>query len=160
MNATTAPRSFLAAPTQISRAEEARRADISIMEPARKDPAATDSPFRRLPTPTFASVRKTPGRALAPGSAGSSGKAESDRATQAAILLANAFPARPARRRRTALLLCLFMGWAGSHRYYVGRRSTGLLYLATGGLFLFGVLVDLICILAGCFYDSAGRPLE
>jgi hypothetical protein len=66
----------------------------------------------------------------------------------------------PLRSRRTALLLCIFLGWAGCHRYYVGKRGSGRLYLLTSGLLLVGVLVDLICILAGSFQDRYGRPLQ
>jgi hypothetical protein len=66
----------------------------------------------------------------------------------------------PLRSRRTALLLCLSLGWAGCHRYYVGKRGTGRLYLLTSGLLMVGVLVDLITILTGSFQDGRGRPLE
>ena len=63
------------------------------------------------------------------------------------------------KRRKTAFLLCLFLGWAGCHRFYVGKRGSGRLYLWTGGLLLLGVLVDLGCILAGSFTDRSGNPL-
>ena len=63
------------------------------------------------------------------------------------------------RRRATAFWLCLFLGWAGCHRFYVGRKTTGRIYLLTGGLFFFGVLVDLVLILTGSFTDRFGRPL-
>jgi hypothetical protein len=55
--------------------------------------------------------------------------------------------------RRTAILLCLFLGWLGCHRFYVGKRSTARLYLLTGGLFFIGVLVDLVLLLQGDFRD-------
>ena len=39
-------------------------------------------------------------------------------------------------------ILLTFLGWAGVHRFYMGKWITGLLYLCTGGLFLFGILYD------------------
>ena len=35
----------------------------------------------------------------------------------------------------TLLLLCIFVGGAGIHRFYAGKIGTGILYLFTGGLF-------------------------
>ncbi len=63
------------------------------------------------------------------------------------------------RRRATALWLCLLFGWLGSHRFYVGKRGSGWLYLLTGGIFLLGVVADLVLILTGSFEDSKGQPL-
>lgn len=42
------------------------------------------------------------------------------------------------------LLVTFFLGALGIHRFMTGRFWTGLLYLLTGGLFLFGVLYDFI----------------
>lgn len=39
-------------------------------------------------------------------------------------------------------ILLTFLGAFGVHRFYMGKWLTGLLYLLTGGLFLFGVLYD------------------
>ena len=64
------------------------------------------------------------------------------------------------RSRRNAFLLCLFLGWMGCHRFYVGKRTTGRIYLMTSGIFFLGVLVDLVLIAAGTFTDRFGRPLE
>ena len=66
----------------------------------------------------------------------------------------------PPRRRSTAILLCLFFGWLGCHRFYVGKRTSGRFYLLTGGVFFLGVLVDLVLILLGYFEDQFGRPLQ
>ena len=45
------------------------------------------------------------------------------------------------------LLWCLvFPGFAGIHRFYASRWVSGLIWLFTGGLFLFGQAVDLILI--------------
>ena len=41
-----------------------------------------------------------------------------------------------------AWILLTFLGVFGVHRFYQGKIITGILYLFTGGLFLFGVLYD------------------
>ena len=41
-----------------------------------------------------------------------------------------------------AWILLTFLGVFGLHRFYLGKWLTGLIYLLTGGLFLFGVLFD------------------
>jgi hypothetical protein len=71
-----------------------------------------------------------------------------------------AFLVHEPRRRSTAILLCLLLGWAGVHRFYVGKKTTGRLYLLTGGILGLGVVVDLALILTGTFTDRFGRPLE
>lgn len=64
------------------------------------------------------------------------------------------------KKKSTALLLCLFFGWLGAHRYYVGKIGTGLLYTCTFGLFCIGWIVDLFKILLGTFRDNVGAPLR
>ena len=62
--------------------------------------------------------------------------------------------------RLAALLLCLFLGVFGAHRFYLGRIGLGILYLLTFGLFGIGYLVDLILILVGSIKDSNGLPVK
>lgn len=62
--------------------------------------------------------------------------------------------------RTVALLLAIFLGEFGAHRFYVGKIGTGILYLCTGGLFGIGWLVDLIKICVGSYKDNVGVPLR
>lgn len=47
----------------------------------------------------------------------------------------------------SALLLCLFFGVFGVHKFYEGKKGIGILYIFTLGLFGIGWIVDLIIIL-------------
>lgn len=42
-----------------------------------------------------------------------------------------------------AYLLWFFLGWAGIHRFYVGKVVSGIIYLLSFGLFGFGWFLDL-----------------
>lgn len=59
----------------------------------------------------------------------------------------------------TTLLLCLFLGGLGIHRFYVGKIKTGILMLLTGGGLGIWTLVDLIQIACCNFTDSEGKYL-
>ena len=52
------------------------------------------------------------------------------------------------------LLLCLFLGGLGIHRFYAGRVITGVLQLITAGFFGIWQLIDIICLIFGCFCGS------
>lgn len=64
------------------------------------------------------------------------------------------------KKKIPALLLCLFLGPLGIHRFYVGKIGTGILYLITGGFGGLGIIIDLVMILLGTFKDNAGMPLR
>lgn len=58
------------------------------------------------------------------------------------------------------LLLCLFLGCFGAHRFYTGHVAFGLIQLFTAGGCGIWALVDLILILTNAYTDSYGRPLR
>lgn len=64
------------------------------------------------------------------------------------------------RKRIPAILLCLFFGLFGTHRFYVGKVGTGMLQMLTlGGLGLW-VLFDLLMLLLGKFCDIDGAQVK
>ena len=58
------------------------------------------------------------------------------------------------------LLLVIFLGPFGAHRFYVGKIGTGILYLLTVGLVGIGVLYDLVIIALGEFKDAKGYKVN
>lgn len=50
------------------------------------------------------------------------------------------------RDKVVSLLLCIFLGAFGAHKFYEDKAGMGILYLFTAGLCGIGVLVDLIII--------------
>lgn len=68
--------------------------------------------------------------------------------------------------RLIALLLAIFLGTLGAHRFYVGKFGTGitilLLFVSVifSPLALIWVLVDTIFIIAGNFADKDGLELK
>ncbi|MFY9332044.1 MAG: TM2 domain-containing protein [Candidatus Nanopelagicales bacterium] len=64
------------------------------------------------------------------------------------------------RSRLAALLLAIFVGFLGIHRFYAGKVITGIIWLLTGGLLGIGVIVDVILIAIGVFRDKAGLVIQ
>lgn len=66
----------------------------------------------------------------------------------------------PAKEKTTALLLCIFLGAFGAHRFYVGKAGTAILQILTACGFGIWWLIDLIGIATGKFADKDGNPLK
>ncbi len=64
------------------------------------------------------------------------------------------------KKRLVALLLCIFVGTLGIHRFYVGKTGTGIVQLLTCGAGGIWTLIDLIMIIIGNFTDKAGNTVE
>ena len=58
------------------------------------------------------------------------------------------------------LLLCIFVGGIGVHRFYAGKIGTGILQLVTAGGCGIWTLIDLIMIITGKITDSEGKVIE
>ena len=58
------------------------------------------------------------------------------------------------------LLLCVFLGNLGIHRFYVGKWITGILMLLTFGGFGVWYLIDIALIVCNRFTDCRGRIVE
>jgi Predicted membrane protein len=65
-----------------------------------------------------------------------------------------------AKSKMVTLILCIFFGVIGIHRFYVGKVGSGVLYAFTGGVCGVGVILDFIKILTGTFSDGAGLPIR
>jgi len=59
----------------------------------------------------------------------------------------------------TTLLLCLFLGGFGVHRFYTGHTGIGLIQLFTLGGCGIWSLIDLIMIVTGSYRDANGSTL-
>ena len=62
-------------------------------------------------------------------------------------LNANTVVGRKLCNKWVSLILCLLFGFWGAHKFYEGKVGIGILYIFTGGLFLLGVIFDIIAIL-------------
>lgn len=49
-----------------------------------------------------------------------------------------------------SLLLCIFLGFVGGHKFYEGKIGTGIFYMLTFGGFFIGELID--------FFNILGKP--
>lgn len=59
--------------------------------------------------------------------------------------------------KKVTLILCVFLGWLGVHRFYAGKTASGILYLLTCGACGVGWLVDIILIILDKFKDGSGN---
>ena len=56
--------------------------------------------------------------------------------------------------KKTAALLCLFLGYFGFHRFYLGHTLIGLIQLLTFGGFIIWALIDFVRIITGSLLDQ------
>jgi TM2 domain-containing membrane protein YozV len=61
--------------------------------------------------------------------------------------------------KTTPLLLCVFLGYLGVHRFDTGHKMVGVVQLLTGGGFGIWALWDFSQILRGKYADADGRTL-
>ena len=62
--------------------------------------------------------------------------------------------------KTTAILLCLFLGGIGVHRFYLGYTMYGVIQLLTlGGLGIWA-LIDLVRLITGSLKDHEGKDLS
>lgn len=61
--------------------------------------------------------------------------------------------------RLVALLLCIFLGLFGAHRFYAGHLLLGVVYLLTAGVLGIGWLVDIVLICLGKMHDKYGLAI-
>ena len=63
------------------------------------------------------------------------------------------------RKLAPAVLLCVFFGVFGAHRFYTGKTGTALLQLFTLGGIGIWATIDLVLLIVGAFKDKDGRRL-
>lgn len=61
---------------------------------------------------------------------------------------------------KATLLMAIFLGTLGTHRFYSGKILTGILMLFTLGGFFIWQLIDIIKIISGRFTDSEGNVVK
>ncbi len=59
----------------------------------------------------------------------------------------------------TTLILAIFLGYLGVHRFYTGHTGIGIIQLLTGGGCGIWALIDIIMIVSGSYKDAQGNPL-
>jgi hypothetical protein len=69
-------------------------------------------------------------------------------------------PGGPPKSWMTTLLLAVFAGYLGIHRFYTGHTLFGVIQLVTCGGFGIWQWIDVIFILMGKYTDAQGRPLQ
>ena len=61
--------------------------------------------------------------------------------------------------KTTALLLCLFLGGIGVHRFYLGYTLFGVIQLLTLGVGGIWTLIDFVRLITGSLKDHEGKDL-
>ena len=64
-------------------------------------------------------------------------------------------PALPAKSKGVAVLLCLFLGGMGAHKFYLGQTGLGLLYLLFCWTFIPAVIALLELVVFLCMSEAS-----
>ncbi len=57
-----------------------------------------------------------------------------------------------------ALLITIFLGGLGVHRFMTGKIGTGIIWLLTGGCCGIGYIIDIVQVATGKFTKKDGTP--
>lgn len=57
------------------------------------------------------------------------------------------------------LVLCIFLGIFGVHKFYEGKTGLGLVYLFTGGLFGIGWMIDIVILFIAVLNEKPSKPV-
>ncbi len=60
--------------------------------------------------------------------------------------------------KTVAIIITIFVGGLGVHRFMAGKIGTGIIWLCTGGCFGIGYILDIIKVATGKFTDKDGNP--
>ncbi len=60
--------------------------------------------------------------------------------------------------KTSALLITIFLGELGVHRFMSGKIGTGIIWLLTFGCFGIGYIVDVVQVATGKFTKKDGTP--
>ena len=60
--------------------------------------------------------------------------------------------------KTAAIIITLFLGELGVHRFMAGKIGTGLIWLFTLGCFGVGWIIDLVNVCTGKFTTKDGQP--
>lgn len=60
--------------------------------------------------------------------------------------------------KTVAIIITIFLGELGVHRFMAGKIGTGILWLLTGGCFCVGWIIDIIQVVTGKFTKKDGTP--
>lgn len=76
------------------------------------------------------------------------------------VVIAEVDPDKSQKEWLITLLLCVFVGYLGIHRFYAGKIGTGIVQLLTCGACGIWTLIDLILIILGKFTDEEGKVIK
>lgn len=60
--------------------------------------------------------------------------------------------------KTSAILITVFLGSFGVHRFMAGKIGTGIIWLLTGGCLGIGYIIDLVNVITGKFTRKDGTP--